>query len=116
LKDLLPDILSFWPGPLKIHIDAWREVTETDGYSISILSKEHSDVAPKDKQLFFLNLGGYKENEFEEYHYKMLSVADDKVMRSNRQRQPLFINTPVLKVPTHILMISTVWMLMTCTK
>jgi hypothetical protein len=27
-------------------------------------------------QLFFINLGGYKENEFEEYHYKMLAVAN----------------------------------------
>jgi hypothetical protein len=26
--------------------------------------------------LFFINLGGYKENEFEEYHYKMLAVGD----------------------------------------
>jgi hypothetical protein len=77
LKDLLPDILSFWVGPQKIHIDAWREVTEVDGYSISILLKTHTPVS-KDKQLFFLNLGGYKENEFEEYHYKMLSVAGDK--------------------------------------
>ncbi len=78
LKDLLPDILSFWPGPQKIHIDAWREVTETDGYLISILPKDGIGIPPKDKQLFFLNLGGYKENEFEEYHYKMLSVANDK--------------------------------------
>ncbi|MES2374125.1 MAG: DUF1543 domain-containing protein [Bacteroidota bacterium] len=78
LKDLLQEILAAWPGPHKIHIDAWREVTETDGYAISLLPKEHSDAAPKDKRLFFLNLGGYKENEFEEYHYKMLSVASDK--------------------------------------
>jgi hypothetical protein len=27
------------------------------------------------EQLFFINLGGYKENEFEEYHYKMITVA-----------------------------------------
>jgi len=25
--------------------------------------------------LFFINLGGYKENEFEEYHYKILAVG-----------------------------------------
>ncbi|MEO8171560.1 MAG: DUF1543 domain-containing protein [Sediminibacterium sp.] len=78
LKDLLPDILASWPGPHKIHIDAWREVTETDGYSINISLKENTVPVVKDKQLFFLNLGGYKENEFEEYHYKMLVVADTK--------------------------------------
>lgn len=27
------------------------------------------------QKLFFLNLGGYKEGDFEEYHYKCLSVA-----------------------------------------
>jgi hypothetical protein len=26
--------------------------------------------------LFFINLGGYKENEFEEYHYKILAVGE----------------------------------------
>lgn len=78
LKDLLPDILASWPGPHKIHIDAWREVTETDGYSITVLPKEKTDKMEKDKQLFFLNLGGYKENEFEEYHYKMLAVGSNK--------------------------------------
>lgn len=79
LKDLLPDILSFWPGPQKIHIDAWREVTEVDGYSISLSLKEkEAAIEKQDKRLFFLNLGGYKENEFEEYHYKMLAVASDK--------------------------------------
>ncbi|MES2332970.1 MAG: DUF1543 domain-containing protein [Bacteroidota bacterium] len=79
LKDLSADILAFWPGPQKIHIDAWREVTEVDGYSISLSLKEKEALIEKqDKRLFFLNLGGYKENEFEEYHYKLLAVAVDK--------------------------------------
>jgi hypothetical protein len=76
LKDLLPGILAFWPGPHKIHIDAWREVTEVDGYKISLVPKE--DRHEKKWQLFFINLGGYKKDEFEEYHYKMLVVAVDK--------------------------------------
>jgi hypothetical protein len=29
--------------------------------------------------IVFINLGGYKENEFEEYHYKMLAVANKLV-------------------------------------
>ena len=77
LQNLVPDILTFWPEPPKIHIDAWREVTEVDGYSIRLVSKENKP-GKKNVQLFFLNLGGYKENEFEEYHYKMLVVANDK--------------------------------------
>jgi hypothetical protein len=79
LKDLLPGILACWKGPHTIHIDAWREVTEVDGYSIRLLSRENNTgTVEKNDQLFFLNLGGYKENEFEECHYKMLVVAKDK--------------------------------------
>jgi len=73
LKDLLPEMIAFWPEAKgQIHIDAWREVTSTDGYSIEVV--ERTTQISK-KHLFFLNLGGYKKNEFEEYHYKVLTVA-----------------------------------------
>jgi hypothetical protein len=104
LKDLLPGILAFWPGPHKIHIDAWREVTEVDGYKISLVPKE--DRHEKKWQLFFINLGGYKKDEFEEYHYKMLVVAAIKAMRSNRRRLLRFSNTQLSKAPIRILMTS----------
>src|SRR6187551_1694382 len=78
LKELVPAIMAFWPEPPKIHIDAWREVTEVDGYRISLLPKDDTIAEKKNGQLFFLNLGGYKENEFEEFHYKMLVVANSK--------------------------------------
>ncbi len=91
LKDLLPDILASWPGPHKIHIDAWREVTEVDGYPISLVSKENNNEAgKKERQLFFLNLGGYKEHEFEEYHYKMLVVANDKADATKQAKASAF--------------------------
>ena len=64
---------AFWPEAKgKIHIDAWREVTAVDGFTIEITLKSTSSNSEK---LFFINLGGYKENEFEEYHYKTLTVA-----------------------------------------
>lgn len=75
LKELIPQMTTFWPEAKgKIHIDAWREVTKVDDFSISIVPKKTSDTS-KDN-LFFINLGGYKENEFEEYHYKILAVAE----------------------------------------
>ncbi len=41
LKDLLQDIYNFWPeANKKIHIDAWREVTQVDNYNISIMPRE----------------------------------------------------------------------------
>ena len=76
LKDLIPDIKSFWKSSGNIHIDAWRIVNNVDGYQINITEKT-SNYREKNK-LFFINLGGYKENEFEEFHYKILSVSKNK--------------------------------------
>jgi hypothetical protein len=89
LSQLVPKIKEFWPDANKdIHIDVWREVTVVDNFSISVVSKndvlESNLNSPK---LFFLNLGGYKQNEFEEYHYKMLTVAEtiaDAIKKSKK--------------------------------
>ena len=76
LNELVPAIIAAWPEAPKIHIDAWREVTKVEGYAISIVPKEDWQTHPE--KLFFLNLGGYKPQVFEEFHYKMLAVAADK--------------------------------------
>jgi hypothetical protein len=88
LPELVPAITASWPEAPKIHIDAWREVTETDGYSIEVIAKG-ADTAAMEK-LFFLNLGGYKKDDFEEYHYKMLAVASDKGEAVDRAKQSAF--------------------------
>ena len=75
LKELIPSMNAFWPEAKgQIHIDAWREVTMVDDFQIKVLPKGTATTSTS--QLFFINLGGYKENEFEEYHYKMLAVGD----------------------------------------
>lgn len=73
VSDLKSEMYAFWPDGGQLHVDCWREVTQVDGYSISIVSKEEAVEYPE--KLFFLNLGGYRPGEFEEYHYKMLAVA-----------------------------------------
>lgn len=92
LKDLAPAIIAFWPEPQKIHIDAWREVTEVDGYSVSLVEKgmNHAGIEKKTERLFFLNLGGYKENEFEEYHYKVLVIGKDKSTAIQQAKESAF--------------------------
>lgn len=79
-KDLIPQILDFWPEVKgKIHIDAWREITQVDSYKIDIILNNNTSVFDdKLPKLFFINLGGYKPNEFDEFHYKMLAVGNDK--------------------------------------
>ena len=78
VKDLVPAVIAFWPqAEGKLHFDAWREVSRVNGHTVRIIAageKEINDAA----KLFFINLGGYKQNEFEEFHYKMIIAASDK--------------------------------------
>jgi len=88
LEDIKEEIIAFWPEANgKIHIDAWREVTEVDGYRVKVVSK--NDESTTDK-LFFLNLGGYKEGEFDELHYKMLTVSDEKATAIKTAKETAF--------------------------
>ena len=90
LKDLVPQIKNFWPEAKgKIHIDAWREVTMVDNYTIEIVAKDEI-INPTSENLFFINLGGYKENEFEEYHYKMLTIAENLGLASKNAKSTAF--------------------------
>lgn len=87
LKDLVPEMKAFWPEA-QIHIDAWREVTAVDGYSVEVTDKGESEESSN--HLFFINLGGYIPGEFEEYHYKVLSVADSLAVASKVAKSTAF--------------------------
>ena len=98
IKEVITDIQAFWPeGGDKIHIDAWREVTLVDGYGITVMPAEKiiADKNNDTPRLFFLNLGGYKAGEFEEFHYKVLSIASDKNNAINRAKQTIFFKHTV---------------------
>ena len=89
IKDLIPDVEAFWPGNNKLHFDAWREVTSVNGYKVEVVLKNESKQNSPFK-LFFINLGGYKQNEFEEFHYKMIIAAADKAEAVNISKQTAF--------------------------
>ncbi|WP_417353057.1 DUF1543 domain-containing protein [Flavobacterium alkalisoli] len=72
IEELIPDMYTFWPDGGRLHVDSWREVTHVGEYAITITPKQDTNNAEK---LFFINLGGYKPGDFEEYHYKTLMVA-----------------------------------------
>jgi hypothetical protein len=99
LKDLLPGIKTFWPDGGIIHIDSWREVTIVDGYSIQIVTKTSMGT----DRLFFLNLGGYKPDDLEEYHYKVLTVAKDKGEAIQQaKRTTFYLHTGFKGADSHI--------------
>ena len=89
LRDLVPAISAFWKGSTALHVDAWRMVQKVQGYTVRIAehSAETKHTAPK---LFFLNLGGYKPGEFEEFHYKMLTVAGSKIQAAADAKETAF--------------------------
>ena len=81
IRDTIPEIIKFWPEAKgDIHIDAWREVTQVDNFSVEVQLRDSMMISSDidQQKLFFVNLGGYKENEFDEFHYKMIVAASDK--------------------------------------
>jgi len=90
LSDLLPKIKAFWPG-VKLHIDAWREVTSVEGYRIHIQRRAPDAMTPSAvDRLFFINLGGYQQNKFEEQHYFVLTVQADKTAAISASKKTEF--------------------------
>ncbi len=88
LQSLVPEIKNAWQGT-KVHIDSWREVTQVDEYNVSIATGSTQTQAA-DLKLFFLNLGGYKPGDMEEYHYKMFCVAKNKAEAIALAKQSAF--------------------------
>ena len=102
LSDLKTAIGQSWKEA-KVHIDAWREVNIVEEYQVKIVRRADADNHTKEKNLFFINLGGYMAKEFDEFHYKMLIVANDAGEAVRKAKQSLFYkNTGIKGAPSHI--------------
>jgi Domain of Unknown Function (DUF1543) len=89
LKELIPQLKAFWPEAAdNMHLDAFREVTVVDNYKVSIAPR--TDTTASEAQLFFINLGGYRPNEFDEFHYKMLVATTDKGTAIQQAKETTF--------------------------
>jgi len=54
VKDLIPDVISFWPEAKgKLHFDAWREVTNVNGFRVKLFHTKKLIVRPN---YFFLSI------------------------------------------------------------
>lgn len=76
--ELIPAINNFWPDAGKLHIDCWREVTNINGYKVKVLPKNEVPGDDSGLSLFFINMGGYKKGEFEEFHFKDIFAAPNQ--------------------------------------
>ena len=101
--DLIPKLNEFWPEARnRMHVDAIRPVTVVDGFSISVHPRNtiRETATPA---LFFLNLGGYKPDVFDEAHYKMLAVAPHKSDAIRQAKSTAFYkHTGFKSAPSHI--------------
>lgn len=90
LKELIPQFNQFWPEAKgRMHVDGFREVNQVDGQQIHIVPRG-SQTTVASRQLFFINLGGYKKDEFDEFHYKMVVAAKDKTAAIQQAKQTAF--------------------------
>lgn len=91
LKDFVADMKAFWPEPERIHIDVWREVTVVENYKVIIVPNDQPKSSEAiNKKLFFINLGGYQANKFEEQHYVLLTVKNDRAEAFREAKETFF--------------------------
>lgn len=90
IESLFSEIKAYWPEG-KVHIDAWREVTNVGGHRIIIVAKDDpANTGSTMDKLFLLNLGGYLEGKFEEQHYLVLTVKPDKAAATKEAKTTVF--------------------------
>ncbi|WP_159471344.1 DUF1543 domain-containing protein [Dyadobacter sp. 3J3] len=104
VKDLIPEIKKSWrEAKGKIHLDAFREVNYINGYKVEITERELFSSQEEDLKLFFINLGGYKRGEFDEFHYKTLVVAENQMEAIALSKQTAFFkHTGFEGAPSHV--------------
>lgn len=93
LSELIPAINAHWPEVKnKWHIDAYRPVTAVDNYRIEWVEDASTDAESdlSDMKLYFINLGGYLAQDFEEYHHKLLIVAPSQAEAVKQAKQSEF--------------------------
>lgn len=91
LKDFVDPIKDFWPeADGKIHIDAFRVVNKIGEYEITVVDKMDPGDAAGELKLYFVNLGGYKPDEFDEFHYKELIVAPSLAKATEEAKRTVF--------------------------
>lgn len=91
VNELIDDINNHWPEVKnKWHIDSYRAVTKVDGYTIRLVEANEQVEKSSDLKLFFINLGGYQQGSFEEFHYKLLIVAASQADAIKQAKQSAF--------------------------
>ena len=91
VSELVDDINQHWPEVKnKWHIDSYRAITKIDNFVIKLIESSEKIKSSADLKLFFINLGGYQQGSFEEFHYKLLIVAPNQADAIKQAKQSEF--------------------------
>ncbi len=91
INELIVDINNHWPEVKnKWHIDSYRAVTKVDNYTMKLIESDEGIEKDTGLKLFFINLGGYQQGSFEEFHYKLLVVAASQAEAIKQAKQSEF--------------------------
>jgi hypothetical protein len=90
LKNLVTGMKEFWPGS-ELHIDGYIALNHIDEYMFKFLPRTETVTLTQDEpKLYFINLGGYKSPDLEEYHKKFLIVAKSLAEAVFKAKQDTF--------------------------
>lgn len=91
VSELIADINNHWPEVKnKWHIDSYRAISKVDNYSIKLVESSNQVESANGLNLFFINLGGYQQGSFEEFHHKLLIVAATQADAIKQAKQSQF--------------------------
>ena len=91
VSELVDDINHHWPEVKnKWHIDSYRAITKVDNYNVKLIESSDNSTENNELKLFFINLGGYQQGSFEEFHYKILIVAANQADAIKQAKQSEF--------------------------
>ena len=91
VNELIDDINRHWPEVSnKWHIDSYRAITKVGNYAVKLVESNNQAAPDNGLKLFFINLGGYQQGSFEEFHYKLLVVATSQADAIKQAKQSDF--------------------------
>ena len=97
IEDTFEQIRNDWFGEIKgLHIDSYKKITNIDGYKIELFEDKEEQNNPNNKRflksnsamkLWFVNLGGYKNDSMIEHHEFGLFVANSSQEAKTRAKK-----------------------------
>ena len=74
---------EWWGDPDTLHLDVWSKITAVDDYAVTLKSEPYTG----ENKLFFINLGGYDPDYFDELHKNILVVAKSEAFAKHAAKE-----------------------------